>query len=109
MSSFDTGSEVVAPATWKKSASDSETMLRSNAERRGSSSEISSKIVCSSGGSVLGTAEVLIGKQCACARVICSGLVVAELCLSSVRALLVGLAGGIGEVDEVPASNANDS
>ena len=73
------------------------------------SRNIYSKVVMSSGNSVVGTAAVLIGEHRARARVIDFGLVVAELFASSARALLVRLASGIGEVDEVPARNADDN
>ena len=50
----------------------------------------------------------MIGEPRAQARVIGSELIVAEKFASSARALPVGFASSIGEVNEVPAINAND-
>ena len=102
-----TGFEGVGPVTLHKSAKYSETVLNSNAAQGGSSRKICSKIVLSSGCSVVGTVTVLIREPRARIPVIDFGLVVAELFASFARALSVGLASGIGEVNEVPARKSD--
>ena len=103
----NTGFEGVGPVTLLKSAKYSETVLNSNAAQGGSSRRICSNIVLSSGCNVVGTVAVLIGEPRARAPVIDLGLVVAELFVSFARALPVGLASGIGEVNEVPARESD--